>query len=448
MTERAYHINHHWIGIVVSIFDPDMEGKVQARVFGLHDDTTNVPDNMLIWMKPAQDITSAAQNKMGTSPHGVVKGSIIGGYWLDSDRQHGVFTHTIAKAGDPQTGSGTTTNGQQTLMQGTNSTPPGARVANNAFQTRNNKKVPITQLDNAQSQYPTVGTPAGTSGENKDSDGVDVTGNAIGNTQSATNPTVGTSNPIGQILNQIEQLDPQKINSVLPQAVNNFIKILDLHTFSSTAGSTGLLGTMLGQAMSAIGASNVLNALGNSPQVGQLSTQAQSALQSAIGSAASGGGGGVSTMSPTIQAVAGQSQVALTQALTGLVNTKTLNATTLNALVAAFLAEIQNNGSQMALGSSQGNILSNLTSLLPTIAGAIESVLQGHLPSSVLNQGLISNAVQAFSYQQAFIKAPSTGKKFLAQQAVQGAISTSAKKLLGSIPGVSSGALSNLTSIL
>ncbi len=202
MTERAFSKSwNEWYGKVVSVNDPDQDGRVQVRILGQHDDISNIPDDMLLWAKPAQDITSAAHNKMGTSPVGVIVGSIIGGYYMDADMQIPVFTHTVAKAGDPSKDNTSTSDGQTTLEPGTNSSPLGNRITTNAFVTRQGRD--IVKDDQTGSQGPQ---------EQKDSDGVDVTKQAQQKTKFYSQPTVGSiQNAAGSILQQILRVDPQNI---------------------------------------------------------------------------------------------------------------------------------------------------------------------------------------------------------------------------------------------
>src|ERR1700734_370303 len=57
LTERNYGKSQNdWVGIVTNVKDPDMDGRVQVRVHGQHDDQTNIPDTDLPWSKPEQDI--------------------------------------------------------------------------------------------------------------------------------------------------------------------------------------------------------------------------------------------------------------------------------------------------------------------------------------------------------------------------------------------------------
>lgn len=99
MTERVYG-HKKWYGQVFSVDDPDKEGRVQVRIYGLYDDTTNIANTDLPWVKPHQDITSAAHQKVGLTPVGCIPGSIVTGYFEDEDQQIPIFHATIAKAGN------------------------------------------------------------------------------------------------------------------------------------------------------------------------------------------------------------------------------------------------------------------------------------------------------------------------------------------------------------
>jgi hypothetical protein len=412
VTERSFGKSQNtWYGIVTSVKDPDMDGRVQVRVHGQHDDQTNIPDTDLPWAKPEQDITHAAHNKIGRSPTGIIVGAVISGYYLDTDMQVLVYTATVAKAGDPQS-NGTTTNGQTQLQPGTNSSPLGGRIANNAFITRKGKNI-VTD-DTTGSKGPT---------EQKDTDGVDVVAQAKAALKFGTFPTVGSiAGPVGSILQQITQIDPKNLNAVLPQALQAYIKIKDLNAASSTVGINGILGQLMGAAMQLTsgGPAVALNQLGSTLQPGQLSNTAQSALLTAVQQL--GANTPITTLSATVQSIIGQSLPAFVAALEALIQANQLNSTSLNALMEQFFSQVQQNAQQATVGANQGNILSNMTSLIPQIAGAIQSTLSGHLPQSVLNTNLITQALQRFAMNQAFLKAPSNGKKELAIQATSNPI--------------------------
>jgi len=405
LTERTYSAPFdEWIGRVVNVFDSDQDGRVQVRIYGHHDDSTNIPDSDLLWAKPHQDITSAAQNKMGGTPVGVIVGSIIRGYFLDKDKQTPIFTGTIAKAGDPQS-SNILDNAIMSLIPGTNSSPLGSRIASNAFITRKGKNI---MNDDSGSSTPQ---------EQKDSDGVDIVGQAKSATKFATYPTVGSiTNPLGSILTQIQSNDPQNLNGVLKQAVAAYIKIKDLNSVSSAGGVNNLLGQALGSAMSSLGPS-ITSAIQSLTNSGGLSSIAQQAL-SIASQFVSSGASLSNTLSAAMQGVVNQSLGSLTSQLTQLASSGQLNVNTLNALLNSIFSELQNNGSQSIIGTNQNNILNELESVIPQIAPLIQSTLTGHLPASVLNNSIITKALQAFSMNQGFLKFASDGKKALAMLAV------------------------------
>lgn len=432
MTERNYGITHNtWTGKVVSVNDPDKSGRVQVRIFSLHDNTVTVPDNALLWALPAPDVTSASWNKIGGTPVGIIVGAIIEGYWMDSDMQIPVFTHSAVKAGDPDTSSNTTSNGQVQLIPGTNSSPLGGRIANNAFVTRKGKN--IVEDDKTGSKGPT---------QQKDSDGQDITKDAKANTKFATNPTTASiENPSGSILQQILNVDPKNLNAVLPNAVSAIQKIKDLANVSTTGGINNLLGSVLGQAMNQLGASQTINAIGSALSQGGLSSSASQALYVAIQSL-----GSTSNLSSGTQAIVGTVTPAFTAALNSLIQNNQLNSTTFNALINQFFSTLQNAGSQATLGTNLNTILNNLESVLPTLASSVNSILKGHLPESVLNSSAITEALQRFAMSQAFLKLPDDGKKALAILATTGA-QGQLSSALGSIAGLTQTTITNITKL-
>jgi hypothetical protein len=432
MTERQFGFSQNmWWGEVVNVNDPDQDGRCQVRIHGQHDDTTNIPDSMLPWAKPCQDITSAGHNKIGTIPVGAIKGTTLGGYYLDSDMQYPVFTHTIAKAGDPSSSANTTFQGSLTLEEGTNSSPIGNRNKNNAFITRKGKNI---QTEDNASTNPV---------ESNDSDGVDVTAQASQKTKFSTQPTVGSvQNPQGSILTQLASVDPTHLTSVLPNAVSAITKIKDLNAFSTTNGVTNVLGLALGKVIATIGAALVANAIANSIKPGQLSATSQQALLVALLSL------GSNPTSTTVQSVIGMSYNDILLQLLLLIKTNTLNAITFNALMALHFSNIQNNGANATIGVNQSGVLNSLSSVLPTIAGAINATIKDHLPTSTLNTSTITAALQRFAMNQAFLKSPSNGKKELAIQATTGSNPASIANSLNTISGITSATVTALNNIL
>jgi hypothetical protein len=95
----------YWVGEVVDINDIYQSGRVKVRVYGRHDDRTNIPDSALPWATIAQPVTSAAIGRVGSSPVGLVVGSRVIGFWCDgNDLQMPMIFGTIGRAGDPVPG--------------------------------------------------------------------------------------------------------------------------------------------------------------------------------------------------------------------------------------------------------------------------------------------------------------------------------------------------------
>lgn len=90
-----------WVGTVVDVRDPHEAGRLKVRIFGRHDDETNVPDSALPWALVVQSVTSAAIGKIGTAPVGAVKGTRVVGLWADEDHQYPIVLGSIGKSGDP-----------------------------------------------------------------------------------------------------------------------------------------------------------------------------------------------------------------------------------------------------------------------------------------------------------------------------------------------------------
>ncbi len=444
MTERSFAQNNRfWMGVVVNVMDPDQEGRVQVRIHGLHDDETNIPNDMLPWSKPSQPVTSAAHNKIGTSAVGAVVGTSVFGMFLDADQQYPIHIGTIAKAGDAS--STDTSGGSETLKSGTNSTPPGSRISNNSFVTRSTQNIKTD--DQTKVTYQSNYTPT----EQNDSDGKDITKDAIAKTKYANNPTVASLTTLaGSVLQQLQQVDPQNINAVLQQAIPAFLQMKDLNTFSSAEGSLGVMGQALGgafqQIASQIGQSSLINNIASAIGSGVMSSNLSTVLEQAL----------LNLNSPiitsnTVQGVINLSLQSLIDTLLPLLNNGTLTLLQLENIIAIFLQQIQDNGSQAVLGqgATQSNIINMLSTLLPTIAQNIETTLNTHLPPSVLNQNIITQAIQKFSMNQAFVKAPTNGRKALAIKATSQVVppnsDLSVSSVISGIQGVTQQAQTTLS---
>lgn len=72
--------------------DPLKLGRVRVRIYGVHsEDTTLIPNETLPWAPCLQGIVSAATNKIGISPTGLLVGSTVFGIFLDGNYQQQPF---------------------------------------------------------------------------------------------------------------------------------------------------------------------------------------------------------------------------------------------------------------------------------------------------------------------------------------------------------------------
>ena len=91
-----------YLAEVRNIKDPWKSGRVQVRVYGMHDDEQNIKDENLPWAMPIQPITSAATARVGIIPVGMVVGSRVVITYLDDNKQYPVIFGTYARAGSPK----------------------------------------------------------------------------------------------------------------------------------------------------------------------------------------------------------------------------------------------------------------------------------------------------------------------------------------------------------
>lgn len=82
--------------IVVDVNDPEQAGRVKARVIGYQDD---IKDEDLHWSRPETSQNAPQHSGIGISGTGLVKGSVISGYYTDNDQQF-AYTGSIGKSGE------------------------------------------------------------------------------------------------------------------------------------------------------------------------------------------------------------------------------------------------------------------------------------------------------------------------------------------------------------
>jgi hypothetical protein len=277
-----------WIGEVVNVKDPDQSGRVQIRVYGRHDDTGNIPDSDLPWALPLQPVTSAAYGKIGTTPLGLVRGSKVMGFWMDSDQQYPVIWGSFGKAGDELPGI---KNGTQKIDTKKGSIPGPAQnysdpVPINPYSTLWPTRIDINKINNEKAvtfktidQYlPSSGIVNNTKVDSK-----------LKEPEKPTTASVKKDKK-DDILDLVKQVDPDKISRSLKGMVDGFTSVRNVMSLTSPAGLTsmlsgGLQGMIQGMA-GQLGLGPAMGLMNGLAASGALSGIAQGALQQAIASTA------------------------------------------------------------------------------------------------------------------------------------------------------------------
>ena len=78
--------NNFYTGVVEDRFDPLSLGRVRVRLYGLHtDDKKLISTGDLPWSDVLMPTTSPSLSGLGLSPHGLVDGSTVMGFFRDED---------------------------------------------------------------------------------------------------------------------------------------------------------------------------------------------------------------------------------------------------------------------------------------------------------------------------------------------------------------------------
>ena len=115
MDRRGDNSGLRWRGKVVNVMDPKKQGRFQVRVFGKQDDEALIPNRDLFWAIPKVPLTHGASLKgVGASPVGVVPGSIVEGYYADTDGTILICDGTLLSAGTTKDRKSTRLNSSHT----------------------------------------------------------------------------------------------------------------------------------------------------------------------------------------------------------------------------------------------------------------------------------------------------------------------------------------------
>jgi hypothetical protein len=240
-----------WRGRVVNVMDPKQQGRLQVRLFGLHDNQSLIPDSELPWAIPRSQ-WGASLLGVGSSPVGAVVGTIVDGYFADSERTILITTGTLQSAGTTKTGQ--IVDGSYTIDSTTNDMANAARGQdlNAALGGKN-----LTALAIAGSKFASLSAGVG----------------------------VLSSIPTN-IISTIMQLDPSNMSGSLNGAVIAISKLQAIDAFSTAAGLVDIGASSitrgLSSLMSTIGIDKTFSLLNSidptslSPNVLQATNQALS----------------------------------------------------------------------------------------------------------------------------------------------------------------------------
>jgi len=243
MTDRNFgQVSSIFIAEVVSVQDPHQSGRVKVRIYGRHDDKTNIPDDALPWAQVVQPVTSAANGRMGTAPVGLVVGSRVFGQWIDVDHQLPVIVGSVGRAGDAMEGQ--TSGGVPTIDTATGSIPPASQGnPNNPYTSLNENRVTIAAVDSGQTDIIAVSNTTG---------GV-LTGLVERNMANPRLPTAASYNRNSNmnVLDIVNAVDPLGALASLPCLNTNLISISSIISF---LGSTvaGIVSGIVNAAVQAI----------------------------------------------------------------------------------------------------------------------------------------------------------------------------------------------------
>lgn len=237
-----------WRGRVVNVMDPYKQGRLQVRVFGLHDNEILIPNAELPWALTRTPINSgAAVRGVSGSPVGVIPGTIVDGYFADSDRRVLVATGTLSSAGRTKPGE---------IVDGSYAIDPAYNdVANSARGQDLNAALGLRNFP-ALSQIGAI-FPAVSGG--------------IGPMASHT----------GNILSLLTQADPYNMSGSMADSVSGFYESYALNQIMSAASSFS--GGIGGLAFSLVRAQDML-------QQGKAEAEALAALPTQIQVLAANGG--------------------------------------------------------------------------------------------------------------------------------------------------------------
>lgn len=336
MTERNFgRATNSFIAEVADVNDPHQAGRVRIRIYGRHDDKTNIPDSSLPFAQVIQPVTSAANGRMGTAPVGLTVGSKVIGMWIDADQQLPVILGSVGRAGDPIPGQ--TVNGAPAVNIETGSIPGSSQgVAANPYTVLNGNRVSIADIDSRQANVTSVPVNTGTVITEAVEDGM----------QFPNAPTTGSAEASEtNVLQILRRVDPTSSISALPCLPSNALQLQIQIDLGSIAA--GLINTVTNAVI------NALLQLADSLGI----TQVLNAIQSAAN--------GIANFSDALKALASGGLCGAPRPLASInAGTQALARSYSSLQKAAAQAGNAPNAIRAALGTATGTIISNVPSAL------------------------------------------------------------------------------------
>jgi hypothetical protein len=92
--------SERFVGYVVDVNDPEKAGRVKIRIYGMHDDKTRIPDDMLPWARCVFPVTNPVNAGVSGPTTGLVVNSTVVGYFADQYRQIPLVDGTLGSVND------------------------------------------------------------------------------------------------------------------------------------------------------------------------------------------------------------------------------------------------------------------------------------------------------------------------------------------------------------
>lgn len=322
----------YFIAEVRDLRDPWETGRVKIRVYGRHDDEQNIKDDHLPWAMPLQPITSAATQKIGSAPVGMIVGSRVMGYWLDEEEQYPVIVGTFARAGKLKDEKDNT-KGYDNIDNKYNDVP--SHALNPEQQILNPyHKVGKKEADKDKERWdPSPDAQKYNKAKHKSNDEGDELTSKARETYSdskelKTIASISKDKANGKgIFDMIKQVDSSNLSGAFGGAPDGIKKLLSLSNQTSGSGLNGLVGGGLGNVMQQMsgqfGIDKIMKmfnqGMGNSGAANQSAGQNMAQMMNQVS--------GYDTSNPTVEAMSKSEKEQLYRALLQLHQNATADGT-------------------------------------------------------------------------------------------------------------------------